>query len=1006
MAHSGRSTRPRQPSSQGRRRFLRFELLDQRRVLASIAGQVFGDLDQSLRIDAGETGLENRLVYLDLNDDGRVGAGEPLHVTDAEGRFSFDDLNLGDYVVRLFNGAGSQRQTTPLQLEFVDGTIELSEAASAIVAGNDLVAYAIVGRHVAEIDLESGQVRSVELPSTIRAIELLSDGRVLAILEGNGEGADGDGSAAAAVLISFASDEVVPLDLGLEADELEGADVVLSRGDRGLLIPKTGAESVTLRSLQRDPDTLDLVSLPLPVQVAAGTRGFASASGPLVLLAQPAETGRTVSLWSTTSNTLVPQSEVLISGISEILAFDDATSLAIARESDGGVRVLDAANGFATLHALPAWTGPVIFDSQRELLIGVLEDLTLGIFDTREGRPRGGLPLDTAAAGVVGGLALADGGKRIVLSASTGISQIRLNQIDAHRARLRADAPSVDVLFGVYVGGENTAPAFDLMPRYSVREDQTLHLSSPGILSSASDADGDSLVLIQRSDASHGIAMAAPDGSLVYRPDANFFGTDTFTVQLSDGHDLSALLEVTIDVLPVEDPPTGARINLPPLPENATGPVAIGTIHVDEFDGDEYQVSINDPRLTVHDNQIILNDGVRFNYETGPRISLVIHVVNPLVEGDEATYEAELEIKDVDDPPTDITPGTATVAENDEGALIADLTVVDEDADEEHKLYLFDHSGRFVIAGNQLRLREDKAFDYEHESTVPIEVGVEIGGSGRLLRRTVTVTVVDQSDPIMDISLARRHEVLAQVSGFDVGPVLVHDQDSREHEISVDDDRFEIVDGNLKLRDGVFVRSSDQSEILITITATETGDPPSTLSKEIILNVIGNDAPWHNTGNPTDVDNDGQTEPQDVIIIINNLNHEGPRPLPDYYPHDLDGYPFYDVNGDGMVTPLDALIVINYLNKMSAAYAEGSSGVDSTPRNAPGSPESEPSEGQLSDSSRGLNGEGEATDRSLKLASHVAAAPLRSAPLIGRVLEEDEEEDRDEFFFDLGSDLG
>lgn len=1004
MAHPGRSTRSRQPSSRGKRRFLRFELLDQRRVLASIAGQVFGDLDQSLRIDAGETGLEDRLVYLDLNDDGRISAGEPLHATDAEGRFAFDDLNLGDYVVRLFNGSGSQRQTTPLQLEFVDNTIELSEAASGIVAGNDLVAYAIVGRHVAEIDLESGQVRSVELPSTIRSIELLSDGRVLAILEGRGEDAGGDGSSPAAVVISFVSDEVVPLDLGLESDEYQGADVVLSRGDRGLLIPESGAASVTLRSLQRDPDTLDLVSIPLPVQVPAGTRGFASASGPLILLSQPAETGRTVSLWSTTGNTPVPQSEVVVADVIEMLAFDDATSLAIARQSDGGVRILDAANGFATLHTLPTWTGPIVFDSQRELLIGVLDDLTLGIFDTRDGRPHPGLPLDTAAAGVVGGLALADGGKRIVLSASTGISQIRLNQIDAHRARLRADAPSVDVLFGVYVEGENTAPQVDLTPRYSVHEDQALQLSSPELLSSASDADGDSLVLIQRSGASHGTATAGPDGSLVYRPDANFFGADTFTVQLSDGRDLSALVEVTIDVLPVDDLPTGARITLPPLPENAAGPLAIGTIHVDEVDGEEYEISIDDPRLAIHGNHIILNDGVRFNYEAEPRIPLVIHVVNPLVDGDEATYEAELKIEDVDDPPTDIAPGTATVAENDEGALIADLKVADEDAAEEHKLHLFDNSGRFVIEGNQLRLREDKAFDFEQQSSVPIEVGVEIGKSGRMLRRTVTVTVTDQSDPIADISLGRRHEVLAQVSGYDVGPVLVHDQDSHEHEISVDDRRFEIVDGHLKLRSGVFVRSSDQSEILITITATETGDPPSTLSKEFILNVIGNDAPWHNTASPTDVDNDGHTEPQDAIIIINNLNREGPGPLPDSYPHDLDGYPFYDVNGDGLATPLDALIVINYLNRMSAAYAEGSSGVDSPPpKEAPGSGESRSSDGQLSESSLDLKGEGEAPDQSLDGRVGGAGKPLRAAP---RIEEEEEEDERDEFFFDLGSELG
>lgn len=958
-------------------------------------------------MEASETGLENRLVYLDLNDNGKINSGEPLRQTDAQGQFSFDDLSLGDYVVRLFNGTETQRQTTPFRAEFVDGAIEIGEATSGIVAGDDLVAYAIVGQKVAEIDLEARQVRSIELPSTIRSIELLSDGRILAILEIAEGDRDAEESAPAAVIISFASDEVVPVDLGLDEDEAQWNGAVLARGDRGLLVPQAAGESVTPRSLQLDADTLDLVSQPLPFQVAAGTRALASASGPLVLVSQPAESGQVVSLWSTTNNAVIPESEVLVSGIRDVLAFDDATSLAVARHADGGLRILDAANHFATLHALPEWTGPIVLDGNRELLFGILEDLTLGIFDTREGRPRTGLPLDTAAAGVVGGLALADGGKRIVLSASTGISQIRLDRIDAQRAQLRADAPSVDMLFGVYVEGENAAPAFNVSPTYSVREDEILQLPPLGLLASASDADADSLVLIQHSNASHGTATAGADGSLFYRPDANFFGTDTFTVQLSDGRDASAIVEVTLDVLPVDDPPQGIEIDLPPLSENIVGPAVVGTIHVNDVDGDEYLITLSDPRFVIQGNQILLADGVTFNYEAEPRVELLIYVVNPGSDGDEANYEAELEIEDVDEPPTDIAPTTATVAENDPGALIAELTVIDEDTDQEHELQLLDDSGRFVIEGNQLRLVEGQAFDYEGESTVLIDVGVEAGMSEGLLRRTITVTVIDKNDPIIDISLPYGHEVRDLVAGYAVGPVSVQDQDPHDHTLTVDDDRFEIVEGLLKLRDGVFVWSSSQSQILVTITATEEGDPPSTFTKEFILDVIGSASPWHNPAHPTDVDNNGQTQPQDALIIINKLNREGAGPLPT--PSDLNNNSFYDVNGDGLITPLDALIVINHLNRLSNASAEaginrsGGEGNEFFSHPAP-APETQDRIDQALDKLL-LSPLGEEEGAVLQSDPRQPPLPLNSdAPSSGRSSDE-EEEDHDEFFFDLGSEF-
>ncbi len=66
---------------------------------ARISGQKWHDLDSNGLWDSGEPALPNWEIYLDLNDNGRWDTGEPLETTDAEGRYTFTELDAGTYVV-------------------------------------------------------------------------------------------------------------------------------------------------------------------------------------------------------------------------------------------------------------------------------------------------------------------------------------------------------------------------------------------------------------------------------------------------------------------------------------------------------------------------------------------------------------------------------------------------------------------------------------------------------------------------------------------------------------------------------------------------------------------------------------------------------------------------------------------------------------------------------------------------------------------------------------------
>jgi hypothetical protein len=73
--------------------------------------------------------------------------------------------------------------------------------------------------------------------------------------------------------------------------------------------------------------------------------------------------------------------------------------------------------------------------------------------------------------------------------------------------------------------------------------------------------------------------------------------------------------------------------------------------------------------------------------------------------------------------------------------------------------------------------------------------------------------------------------------------------------------------------------------------------------------------PWQNAANPADVDGLGGVFPLDALVVINDLNANGPRALPIPPPTADRPPPYLDVSGDDHVSPIDALIVINTLNR-------------------------------------------------------------------------------------------
>ena len=74
------------------------------------------------------------------------------------------------------------------------------------------------------------------------------------------------------------------------------------------------------------------------------------------------------------------------------------------------------------------------------------------------------------------------------------------------------------------------------------------------VLANDTDPDSDTLTINSVTAAAHGSAVPS-GGSVIYTPNANYFGLDTFTYTVNDGHGGTDTATVTVTILPVNDPP-------------------------------------------------------------------------------------------------------------------------------------------------------------------------------------------------------------------------------------------------------------------------------------------------------------------------------------------------------------------------------------------------------------------------------------------------------------------
>jgi hypothetical protein len=348
-------------------------------------------------------------------------------------------------------------------------------------------------------------------------------------------------------------------------------------------------------------------------------------------------------------------------------------------------------------------------------------------------------------------------------------------------------------------------------------EDTPVVISADALLANDTDVDGDSLSIVGFSQPETGGTVADNgDGTFTFTPDADFVGDASFEYTVSDGQGGTSTATATVSVAAEEDAPTDISIDNLTIEENAEGAV-IGSLSVTDADaGDTHTYTVSDDRFEVVEGQLKLKEGVSLDHEEAGNIAVEVTATD--LAGNAYSETLTIEVADVNEEPTDIQLDNAAIAEGVVGAVVGDISVVDPDAGDTHTYAVSDD--RFEVVEGQLKLKEGVSLDHEDAASVSVEItATDEDGFG--YTETFNIEVGDVNEAPTEITLDNL-TIEENAEGAVIGTLDTTDQDSGEtFTYAVSDDRFEVVEGQLKLKEGQSLDHETEASVSVDVTATD-----------------------------------------------------------------------------------------------------------------------------------------------------------------------------------------
>ena len=288
----------------------------------------------------------------------------------------------------------------------------------------------------------------------------------------------------------------------------------------------------------------------------------------------------------------------------------------------------------------------------------------------------------------------------------------------------------------------------------------------------------------------------------------------TVTATDSAGHQLQQSFDISVG--DVNEAPTGIDLSNSALVENVAGAVIGSLTAIDPDVGDTHSFEVSDSRFEVVNGQLKLKDGVLLDFESEPNLNVVVTATDRAGHQVQETFT--LSVGDANEAQSALSLSGSNVTENIAGAVIGALTVADADSGDTQSFAVSDN--RFEVVNGQLKLKDGVSLDHEGEPTVNVQV-TAIDAGGNQIAKTFTITVGDVNEAQTSLTLSNNN-VAENAKGAVIGTVLVADPDVGDKQtLSVSDNRFQIVNGQLKLKSGVSIDYESEPIVDVKVTATD-----------------------------------------------------------------------------------------------------------------------------------------------------------------------------------------
>ena len=315
---------------------------------------------------------------------------------------------------------------------------------------------------------------------------------------------------------------------------------------------------------------------------------------------------------------------------------------------------------------------------------------------------------------------------------------------------------------------------------------------------------------------------------LTFTPDANVssdivaMGSLSYTVTDTKGG--SASSSVTISVNALQDPPTIDSDSTVSVDENNTVVLSVSGNDVDEdtlvysisggSDGDLFQIDSSSGELSFlnkADFEQPSDSDTNNQYE-----------VEVTVDDSNGNMVSQNLVITVTDKDSIITLSNLSLDENSTGTNIGSLSsYIDDTSSTDTVSYSVSGTGSelFEVVEGELKLKVDSSADFEILSSYALTITATSGTANTAFDFNITINDVNDSPTAINLSSIGVSE---KIDGAVVGTISTADQDTGDtHTYDISDDRFEIIDGSLKLKAGNTVEYLTEPSIAITITSTD-----------------------------------------------------------------------------------------------------------------------------------------------------------------------------------------